>query len=207
MLSLQPAGSPPVILASSSPARRALLTAAGLRFAVQPAAVDEAAVREALQAEGAAAADAAITLAELKALRAAASAPAEAIVLGADQILTLDDAWFDKPADLATARGQLQALAGQRHELWSAVVAVRNGARIWHHVGEARLTMRACSAGFLDAYLATVGAAALGSVGAYQIEGPGAQLFDRIEGDLFTVQGLPLLAVLEFLRVQGVLQA
>lgn len=207
MLSLQPAGSPPVILASSSPARRALLTAAGLRFAVQPAAVDEAAVREALQAEGAAAADAAITLAELKALRAAASAPAEAIVLGADQILTLDDAWFDKPADLAAARDQLQALAGQRHELWSAVVAVRNGARIWHHVGEARLTMRACSAGFLDAYLATVGAAALGSVGAYQIEGPGAQLFDRIEGDLFTVQGLPLLAVLEFLRVQGVLQA
>lgn len=207
MLSLQPAGSPPVILASSSPARRALLTAAGLRFAVQPAAVDEAAVREALQAEGAAAADAAITLAELKALRAAASAPAEAIVLGADQILTLDDAWFDKPADLAAARGQLQALAGQRHELLSAVVAVRNGARIWHHVGQARLTMRACSDGFLDAYLATVGAAALGSVGAYQIEGPGAQLFDRIEGDLFTIQGLPLLPVLAFLRVQGVLQA
>lgn len=207
MLSLQPAGSPPVILASSSPARRALLTAAGLRFAVQPAAVDEAAVREALQAEGAAAADAAITLAELKALRAAASAPAEAIVLGADQILTLDDAWFDKPADLAAARDQLQALAGQRHELLSAVVAVRNGARIWHHVGQARLTMRACSAGFLDAYLATVGAAALGSVGAYQIEGPGAQLFDRIEGDLFTIQGLPLLPVLAFLRVQGVLQA
>ncbi len=126
-------------------------------------------------------------------------------MLGADQILSCEGRWFAKPATLAEARAQLEQLAGRRHELATAVVAVRNGARIWHQVAIARLWVRPCSAAFLDAYLAAVGEAVLASVGAYHIEGLGAQLFARIEGDPFAIQGLPLLELLEFLRAQGVL--
>jgi nucleoside triphosphate pyrophosphatase len=202
---LQRADSPPLILASASAARARLLRAAGVALEQRPAAVDEDAIREALQAEQAAPGDAAVALAELKAGRVASQAPAAAIVLGADQILSCEGRWYAKPRDLAEARAQLEALAGRRHELATAVVALRGGARIWHRVAIARLWLRPCSAAFLDAYLATIGEAALSSVGAYQIEGPGAQLFARIEGDPFAIQGLPLLEVLEMLRTQGVL--
>jgi septum formation protein len=202
---LQRADAPPVILASASASRARLLAAAGVTLEQRPAAVDEDAVRDGLQAEGATAADAAVALAELKAGRVASRAPAAAIVLGADQILCCEDRWFAKPASLAEARAQLEALAGRRHELATAVVAFRNGARIWHSVTVTRLWLRPCSPGFLDDYLAAVGEQALAAVGAYQIEGPGAQLFARVEGDQFAVQGLPLLEVLEFLRAQGVL--
>jgi len=198
------AAAPPVVLASASAIRAQLLAAAGVAAAQRPAAVDEPGLKESLQAEGASAGDAAIALAELKAQQIARDIP-EAIVLGADQILTCGDRWFDKPQDRAAARAQLGALAGRRHELATAVVAFRGGARVWHHLAVPRLWLRPCSPAFLDAYLDAVGDAALTSVGAYQIEGFGAQLLARIEGDHFAVLGLPLLDVLEFLRAQGVL--
>jgi septum formation protein len=193
-----------VVLASASPTRADLLRAAGVPFEQRPAAIDEASLKEALQAEGLTPGDAAVALAELKAERVASRMP-DAIVLGADQILTCEGRWFDKPQSRADARAQLSALAGRPHELATAVVAFRSGARVWHHLAVPRLWLRACSTEFLDAYLDTVGEAAFTSVGAYQIEGVGAQLFARIEGDHFAVLGLPLLPLLEFLREQGVL--
>jgi septum formation protein len=203
--SLQPADAPAVILASASPARSRLLRAAGVEVTQRPAAIDEETVRAALQAEGVAPGAAAVALAELKAQRISGEAPAGALVLGADQILSCEQRWLGKPADLAEARAQLERLTGRRHELATAVVAFRNGARIWHQLSIARLWLRACSGNFLDSYLSAIGEAALASVGAYQVEGLGAQLLARIEGDQFAIQGLPLLEVLEFLRAQGVL--
>jgi septum formation protein len=202
--SLLAAAPPPVVLASASAIRAQLLAAADVPVTQRPAAVDELALKESLQAEGASAGDAAIALAELKAQQIAREAP-EAIVLGADQILTCDGRWHDKPGDRAAARAQLEALAGKRHELATAVVAFRGGVRVWHHLAAPRLWLRPCSPAFLDAYLDAVGDAALTSVGVYKIEGLGAQLLARIEGDHFAVLGLPMLEVLEFLRQQGVL--
>jgi septum formation protein len=202
--SLLAAAAPPIVLASASATRARLLDAAGMPVAQRPATVDELALKESLQAEGASAGDAAIALAELKAQQIARHMP-EAIVLGADQILTCAGRWFDKPQDRAEARAQLGALAGKRHELATAVVAFRGGVRVWHHLAVARLWLRPCSPGFLDAYLDAVSDAALTSIGAYQIEHLGAQLLARIEGDHFAVLGLPVLEVLEFLRQQGVL--
>jgi septum formation protein len=202
---LQRPDGPPLVLASASLTRVAMLQAAGLRFDQEPAAVDEAAMKDALRAEQVLPADAAVALAELKAVRIAARRAGDVIVLGADQILTCEGIWFDKPQDRAEARAHLDQLVGRRHELTTAVVAFRSGARVWHHVAAARLWVRPCSPAFLDAYLDAVGDTALGSVGAYQIEGPGAQLFARIEGDRFAILGLPLLELLEFLRLQGVL--
>ena len=198
------AAAPPVVLASASAIRAQLLAAAGVPCAQRPATVDELGLKESLQAEGASAGDAAIALAELKAQQIARDLP-DAIVLGADQILTCGDRWLDKPQDRAQARAQLGALAEARHELATAVVGFRGGVRVWHHLALPRLWLRPCSPGFLDAYVDAVGDAALTSVGAYQIEGLGAQLLARIEGDHFAVLGLPVLEVLEFLRQQGVL--
>jgi septum formation protein len=203
--SLHRADAPAVILASASPARVRLLRAAGVEVAQRPAAIDEEAVRAALHTEGVGPEEAAAALAELKASRIAGQVPPDAIVLGADQILCCENRWFGKPADPAEARAQLERLAGRRHELATAVVAFRNGARVWHQLSIARLWVRPCSGGFLDAYLQAIGEAALTSVGPYQVEGLGAQLFARIEGDQFAIQGLPLLETLEFLRDQGVL--
>ena len=196
---------PPVLLASASPARLRLLTAAGVRVeAVRPA-VDEAACKAALRAEHVPAAEAAVVLAELKARHVAGRAPPEALVIGADQLLTVEGSWLDKPETAAEARAQLERLAGRRHELWSAAVVMRGGERIWHQVSEVRLWMRELTPGFIEHYLQVAGADVLGSVGAYHLEGLGAQLFARVQGDHFVVQGLPLLPLLEFLRVRGVL--
>ena len=196
----------PLVLASASKARRALLEAAGLEILTDPAALDEAAVKASLASEGAGSADIALALAELKALRVSPRHPG-LIVLGADQILECEGERFDKPEDLAAARAQLRALEGRRHRLISALVALRDGQRLWHHCGEALLTMRSFSEAFLESYLAAAGPAVLGSVGAYQLEGRGAQLFTQVEGDYFTVLGLPLLPLLDFLRLQGELAA
>lgn len=193
-----------LILASASSARARLLVAAGLDFRVEPAAIDEAAVKRVFKAEVAAAADCALALAEAKARRISGRHPS-ALVIGADQILVHDGAWFDKPADMAEARSQLQALRGRDHELVAAACVVAAGERIWHGVSRPLLTMREFSDEYLDAYLAAEGSAILGSVGAYRIEGRGVQLFTAIDGDYFAVLGLPLFALLAFLRDRGVL--
>lgn len=199
-------GVPPLVLASTSPVRARLLTAAGLRPAVVPPWVDEAAVRDSLRASGAGPVQVADALAELKALKVSQADPA-AVVIGADQVLTCDGTWFDKPEDRPAARRQLLDLRGRTHILTSAVVAARAGTAVWRHAESARLTMRSFSTGFLDSYLDRLGDGALGSVGAYQLESLGIQLFERIDGDFFCILGLPLLPVLAFLREHRVVPA
>jgi septum formation protein len=194
--------SEPLVLASRSEVRRTMLEAAGIAVEVRPADIDERGV-EATAPAGDAGAAAAL-LAREKARAIAAAMPGR-LVLGADQTLTLGAQRFSKPADRAAASAQLRALAGRTHELHSAVAFVRDGAVLFEHVGVARLAMRPLPEAFVDAYLDAAGAAATASVGAYQLEGLGVQLFDRVDGDYFTVLGLPLLPALEFLRRQGFL--
>jgi septum formation protein len=205
MSTLAAADGSPVILASGSRARAQLLTAAGVPFTAVPALVDEAGLRDALRAEGIHAEEAAVALAEMKAAHVATRAPEAAIVLGSDQILDLDGEWLEKPIDRAAAYRQLQRLRGRRHRLVSAVVAFRGGSRVWHDVDRATLTVRPFSDRFLNLYLDAAGEAVLGCVGAYQLEGLGAQLMARVEGAQATVLGMPLLPLLQFLRDQGVL--
>jgi len=193
-----------LILASASAARRAVLAGAGLRFTVRPVAIDEAAVKRAARSEGLDASAAALRLADAKAAEIARQEP-RALVIGADQILACDGTWYDKPEDLAAARRQLLALRGRTHELATAVVCRAGAQLLWQHAALPRLAMRAFSEAFLDAYLAAEGERVLGSVGAYRLEGPGVQLFARVEGDHATILGLPLLPLLEFLRSAGVI--
>jgi len=195
-----------LVLASKSFGRRAMLENAGVPFEADAAQVDEAAVKDSLKAQHASAEQAAEALAELKAFRVAPRHPG-ALVLGCDSILDLDGTWFDKPPDLAAAREHLCQLRGKRHRLVSAAVLVRDGARLWAHVDAAKLTMRDFTDRFLDAYLAAIGELATASVGAYQIEGRGIQLFSRIDGDPFTIIGMPLLPVLDVLRAHDVVAA
>ena len=195
---------PELVLASASSARRTLLEAAGLVFTTAPAAIDEAAIRDAARAEGAEATEAALRLAALKAERVGRRRP-DALVIAADQILVCDGTWYDKPADLAAARMQLAALRGRAHYLATAVLCWGGGARLWHHIAAPRLTMRAFSPAFLDAYVTAEGERMLTSVGAYRLEGLGVHLFDRIEGEHSAILGLPLLPLLGFLRQHGVL--
>ncbi len=194
---------PPLILASRSAARATLLERARVPFEVAVAAVDEAAVKQAMVAEGAPARDVADALAELKARRLASRHP-ERLVLGADQVLVADGRIFDKPADRAEARAQLLALGGRGHQLLSAAVVFEEGRPVWRHVGRADLVMRPLGAAFVDRYLDTEGEAVLDSVGAYRIEEGGAVLFAQVRGDVFTIMGLPLLELLAFLRTRGV---
>jgi septum formation protein len=196
--------SEPLILASASRVRAAMLQAAGVSVEVVPARVDESELKIALRGQGADPRDAAVALAELKALQVSRGHPGR-LVLGADQMLDCDGAWFDKPGSAGAARDQLLTLRGKKHRLTSAAVLARDGSRLWHHATAAHLTMRGFTEVFLDGYLAKAGAAVLDSVGAYQLEGLGAQLFERIEGDFFVILGLPLLPVLDILRAQGVL--
>ncbi len=195
-----------LVLASASPTRARLLTAAGVEFQVEPAEIDEAAVKLAFRADRSEARDCALALADAKA-RWVSRCDRDALVIGADQILVCDREWFDKPADLGAARAQLQALRGRTHVLATAVCASRAGERIWQHQCAPKLRMRRFSDGFLDDYLAATGAAVLGSVGAYQLEANGVQLFDRIQGDYFAILGLPLLELLGLLREFGAIAA
>ena len=196
--------SAPLVLASASPARAEMLRNTGVAIEVAPARIDEAAVRDSLAAEGAPPRDIADKLAELKALRAAQRHPGR-LVLGADQVLVADGRLHAKPASRDEARDQLRALRGRAHQLLSAAVIVDTGTPVWRHVGTARLTMRPFSDAFLEDYLDRLGDLAFASVGCYQLEGLGAQLFARVEGDYFTVLGLPLLETLGYLRVREVL--
>jgi len=192
----------PLVLASRSEARGKILAAAGLPFEVRPAELDERAVEAELNPPDAAAA--ARLLARAKAEAVAKTAPGR-LVLGADQTLARGDQRFSKPADRAEAAEQLRALRGRTHELHSALALVNGGAVLYSHVDTARLTMRDFSDAFLDDYLDMMGNHALASVGGYQLEGIGIHLFERVEGDYFTILGLPLLPLLAFLREKGLI--
>ncbi len=196
----------PLVLASGSATRARLLADAGLPILVDPAAVDEEEIRASFQAEGRDAAACAAALAEAKATRVSGRHPG-ALVLGADQILDCGGRWLEKPRDLNAARAQLTQLRGKRHVLVTAAAVVRNGAIVWHVIDRAQLVMRAFSDAFLEDYVAAARDELLDSVGAYRLEGLGAQLFERVEGDFFTILGLPLLPLLDFLRGHGALEA
>jgi septum formation protein len=187
----------PLVLASKSDVRGKMLAAAGLRFEIRPAQLDERAVEEKAGITDAAAA--ACLLARAKAEALASSLPGR-LVIGADQTLARGSTRFSKPADRAAAAEQLRALRGRTHELHSALALVCDGAVLFDCVDTARLTMRDFSDRFLDDYLDMAGGSALSSVGGYQLEGIGIHLFERVEGDYFTILGLPLLPLLAFLR-------
>jgi len=193
-----------LILASGSATRQRVLRSAGVSFSVEVAGVDETAVMESLAGEKASARDAADILAELKAVKVSACRP-DAFVIGADQVLSIGQVFFQKPVDMSSARAQLMALRGRTHTLTSAVAVARGGSVVWRDVREARLTMRAFGDAFVEAYLVDTGEDILGSVGGYRVEGLGIQLFSRIEGDHFTILGLPLIPLLDFLRTHGIL--
>jgi len=195
-------GKSPLILASQSRARQALLTNAGINFEAVTAEIDERAVQQAsgLSAPG----EIASLLAREKALSVSARQPGK-FVIGADQTLALGERLFSKPAGRAQAAGQLRALAGQRHELHSAVAVARDGKILFEAVAIAGMTMRRLGEAEIDAYLDAAGGAVTSSVGAYQLEGLGVHLFERIDGDHFTILGLPLLPLLAFLRSERLL--
>jgi septum formation protein len=198
-----PENPPELILASASQVRARLLTNAGVDFTVDVAAVDEDAIKESMQADAAPARDIADALAELKALRVSARHP-DAYVIGADQILGLGRETFDKPVGMGGARRHMEKLRGQEHRLVTAACVVRNGQPLWRHIEIPRLTMRNFSDEFLEDYLEKSGEKILGAVGAYLLEDRGAQLFSKVEGDYFSILGLPLLQLLDFLREHGV---
>ena len=191
-----------IVLASTSPWRAEMLRNAGVEIGTVAPGVDEEEMKRAMRAEGALARDQADALAEMKARRISSRIPG-ALVLGADQILDFKGEAFDKPNSREEARKALTRLRGERHELLSAAVIALDGAPIWRHVGRARLYMRSFTDEFLETYLDRIGDDALRTPGAYMLEGPGAQLFARIDGDYFTVLGLPLIETLRFLRVRG----
>ena len=195
---------PALVLASGSASRQAMLRAAGVPCEIMVPQVEEGVARQALLAEGAAGREVADALAELKATHISARRP-EALVLGADQVLVCDGRLFSKAASRQEARTVLQSLRGKRHQLISAVVLAKAGGPIWHAADTADLWMRDFSDAFLDGYLERAGAAILGSVGCYHIEGEGVQLFARVRGDQFTIRGLPLLPLLAALRENGVI--
>jgi septum formation protein len=192
----------PLVLASRSKARQMLLAAAGVPVETCPADLDERGLeaKAHLQSAGAVA----VLLAREKAIAAAKPRPGR-LTLGADQTLALGAERFAKPANRPAARAQLRALRGRSHELHSAIVFVQDGKVLYEYVGVARMMMRAFSDEFLEAYLDAIGQDVTTTVGVYQIEGLGIQLFDRIEGDYFTVLGLPLMEALAFLRHRGCL--
>lgn len=195
-----------LILASASESRACLLRRAGILFEIDPAAVDETAIKARMEASGDNVAAVANALAEAKAMKVSMR-HSSCLVIGADQMLDCEGKLFDKPRNMDDARRHLQALRGRDHSLIAAACIAVDGKIVWRTMARARLTMRAFSDRFLDAYLIQAGESVLGSVGAYRIEEHGIQLFSRIDGDHFTILGLPLLDLLEFLRGQKVVAA
>jgi septum formation protein len=195
----------PVTLASKSAARAMVLAGAGVVFDIVGAGVDEAAIKDVLLAEGASPRDIAMALAERKAVEASRGVPG--LVIGADQTLDLGGQLFDKAESLDEARERLLMLRGQTHQLHSAVVVAEDGKVLWSEAPAATLTMRKFSEAFLDGFLARHGEGLLGSVGCYRLEDDGVQLFEAIDGDYFTILGLPLMGLLGVLRQHGALKA
>lgn len=200
-------GQPALILASGSAARAELFRNAGLEFEIHPANVDEEAIRDSLT-DGSnliTPADVAVVLAQAKAATVSEIYP-DTLVVGADQVLVCEDKLFSKPGSSEEARDQLLSLRGKQHSLISAVACARNGVVDWYHDEVAHLKMRDFSNQFLGLYMAQAGDNVLTSVGAYQVEGPGIQLFSSIDGDYFTILGLPMLPLLGHLRSVSALQ-
>ena len=195
-----------LILASASAARRRLLADAGIVAETDPANIDEGAIKAESRRSGRSSAECAARLAEMKA-RAVAARHHGSLVLGADQLLDCAGEWYDKPRDRADARDQLRRLRGRSHELVTAATIVRDDEQLWHAVEHPIVTMRAFSDAFLDRYLDALGERVLKTVGGYELEGLGAQLMEKVEGDYFAILGLPLLPLLHFLRGAGALAA
>lgn len=208
MVAMMGPGGPPLVLASGSPTRRAMLEAVRVPvMAVQAPDVDEQVLRRTLTKAGATAEDAAVALARAKAEAVTGGYP-EALVLGADQILETEaGVWLEKPGTLDEAADQLRCLRGRTHRLISGAVLVRDGVGVWQGVDTAVLTMRSLSDETIAAYLEAAGEAVTGSVGGYQVEGVGAHLFSGVRGDMFTILGLPMLSVLDALRFYGVVRS
>ena len=192
-----------VILASGSASRRALLAGAGVPATSIKPNVDEDAAKAGMRAEGLSVRDQAMQLAELKAVKVSRSTPG--LVIGGDQMLNLDGEAFDKPVDMAAARSHLTKLSGKAHRLETAIVVAENGRPVWRHLARPKLSVRVLSDNFIEDYLKSCGEDLLSTVGAYQLEGRGSQLFTQIEGDYFSILGLPLLPLLDYLRVRGIL--
>ena len=190
-----------VILASGSAIRRKLMTDAGLEFEVIIKAVDEGAIKESMLVESARLRDIADALAEAKSMRV--SRIEEGLVIGADQIMVMDNQLFDKPKDINEARDRLKLMRGKTHYLMGAVVICENGVPVWRHMAKTKLTMREFSDDFLEDYLDAEGDLVTKSVGAYRFEGLGSQLFSHVEGDFFSILGLSLLPVMDYLRLRG----
>lgn len=193
--------SPAIILASGSAIRKDILTQAGIDFTVVTKPVDEAAIKAAMLSEGAPIRDIADALAEAKAVRV--SSQTTGLVIGADQIMEMDGQLFDKPKDMIEARARLLSMRGKSHHLIGGVVIAENGRAVWRHSAKTTLHVREFSDAFLDAYLDAEGPSVCQAVGAYKFEGRGAQLFSHVDGDFFSVLGLSLLPVLDYLRTRG----
>lgn len=193
-----------LILASKSKARLAMLSAVGLELSLQPSDVDERAIEEAMAETGTTPDDVALILARAKAEAVSSQHPGE-WVIGGDQVLALGDERLHKATSMEEARRRLLALSGETHALHSAVVLARDGETVWQHVDTAHMTMRPLDPGFVGRYLAACGEDVLGSVGVYEIEGRGLQLFEAIDGDHFTIMGMPLLPLLKALRERAVI--
>ena len=198
-----------IILASGSAIRREILDGAGLDYEVIVRPVDEAAIKDAMLAENSRLRDIVDALAEAKAMRV--SRQETGFVIGADQIMVMkddngQDQLFDKPKDMAEVRARLLSMRGKKHELIGAVVICENGAPVWRHMSQTKLWVREFSEAFLEKYIDAEGDALMKSVGAYRFEGPGAQIFEKVEGGFFAILGLDLLPVLDYLRSRGAVQ-
>lgn len=192
-----------IILASGSASRRALLAGAGIEAVSIKPNVDEETAKVAMRGDGMSVRDQAMQLAEMKAVKVSRTTPG--FVIGGDQMLNLEGEAFDKPADLDAAANHLRKLSGRSHTLETAIVIAENGEPIWRHLARPKLKVRALSNEFIAAYVETCGPALLSTVGAYQLEGMGAQIFSKIEGDYFSILGLPLLPLLDYFRTRGLL--